>query len=157
MMTLSEAMRVLAAFEREQVQYVLVGSMGMAVLGLVRATRDIDFFVSPDPENVTRLRRALLSVFDDPALEQISPEDLGGDHPALQYVPPTGDYSIDIIARLGEAFCFEDLEWQDATIDGIRVRVATPAMLLRMKRDTLRPQDKADAAALRVRFGLTEE
>lgn len=48
-----------AAFEREGVRYVLIGSMAMAAWGVVRATQDIDFFVDPEADNVDRLRRAL--------------------------------------------------------------------------------------------------
>ena len=33
---LEEAIKILAAFEREGVRYVLVGSMGMAMLGVIR-------------------------------------------------------------------------------------------------------------------------
>jgi hypothetical protein len=65
MMDLAEAKRILAAFEREKVDYVLVGSMAMAAQGLIRATRDLDFFVSPTPENVGRLKVALRSLYDD--------------------------------------------------------------------------------------------
>jgi len=43
------------------------------------------------------------------------------------------------------------------TIDGIAVRVATPLMLFQMKKDTVRPQDRVDAEALRQRFGLEED
>jgi len=42
-------------------------------------------------------------------------------------------------------------------IEGVRVRVATPRMLYRMKKDTVRPQDRLDAEVLRERFSLTEE
>jgi hypothetical protein len=72
-MELEEALRILSAFEREHVEYVLVGSMGMAVLGVIRATRDIDVFVAPDEDNVARLRRALASVFDDPSIDESRP------------------------------------------------------------------------------------
>lgn len=90
-MEFDEAIQILQAFEREGVRYVLVGSMAMAAHGLVRATRDMDFFVSPDAENVERLKRALKAVFaNDPNLDQISAEDLGGDYPAVEYVPPHG-------------------------------------------------------------------
>jgi hypothetical protein len=151
-------MRILAALNREGVRYVLIGSMAMAAQGLIRATRDIDFFVSPDPDNVERLRRALKSVFDgDVNIDQITAADLGGDYPAIEYTPPHGFYSIDILARLGEAFRFEDLEWEELRVDGIPVRVATPRMLYRMKKDTLRPLDKLDAEALRERFGIRED
>jgi hypothetical protein len=39
----------------------------------------------------------------------------------------------------------------------VRVRVATPRTLYRMKKDTVRPQDRLDAQALRERFDLPEE
>jgi hypothetical protein len=154
---LEEALKILAAFDRERVEYVLVGSMGMAVLGVIRATRDIDVFIAPDEDNVARLRRALASVFDDPSIDEITSTDLAGDYPAIQYAPPSGDFSIDLLARLGERFRFDEIEWQEVKVDGIRVRVATPRMLYRMKRDTVRPQDKLDASALRDRFGLEDE
>jgi hypothetical protein len=48
-------------------------------------------------------------------------------------------------------------QWQEVTLDGIRVRVATPRMLYCMKRDTVRPQDKIDASVLRQRFDLEDE
>jgi hypothetical protein len=156
-MELEAALKILAAFDRERVEYVLVGSMGMAVLGVIRATRDIDVFIAPDEANVARLRRALTSVFDDPSIDEITSADLSGDYPAIQYAPPSGDFSIDLLARLGERFRFDEIEWQEVTIDGIRVRVATPRMLYRMKRDTVRPQDKLDASALRDRFELEDE
>jgi hypothetical protein len=158
MLSLEDAKVLLAALEREQVDYVLVGSMGMAVQGLVRATHDVDFFVSPRPENVERLRRALKAAFeDDPNIDSITAEDLGGDYPAIEYTPPHGRYSIDILARLGEAFRHEDLELQEIVWEGIRVRVATPPMLYRMKKDTVRPQDRMDAEWIRERFRIQDK
>jgi hypothetical protein len=157
MMSLEDAKQILAALDREGVRYVLVGSMAMAALGVIRATRDMDFFVSPDSDNVERLKAALRSVFHDPHIDEISAEDLAGDFPAIQYVPPKGDYSLDILSRLGDAFRYEDLESQEMVVDGIRVRVATPRMLYRMKKDTVRLRDKADAAELKETFGLAEE
>ena len=155
MMDLEEAKRILAAFERDGVEYVLVGSMAMAAQGLIRATRDMDFFVSPEPENVARLKRALRSLYDDdPNVDQISAAELAGEYPAVEYTPPHGRYSLDILARLGEAFRYDSLEFETMVLDGIHVRVATPAMLYRMKRDTVRPQDRLDAEAIRLEFGL---
>lgn len=158
MMEFGELKRILAAFEKEGVRYVLVGSMAMAAQGLVRATRDVDFFVSPDAENVDRLRHALKALFEgDPSIDQISAADLGGDYPAVQYTPPHGGYSMDILSRLGEAFRFEDIEAEDVMVQGVRARVATPRMLFLMKKDTIRPQDRMDAETIRNRFGLEEK
>lgn len=156
-MTFEEAMRILAAFDHHHVAYVLVGSMAMAAQGIVRATRDIDVFVSPDESNVGRLKAALKEVFDDPSIELIAAVDLAGDYPAIQYVPPTVDYWIDILARLGEAFRYPDLECEILHLEGVSVRVATPRMLYRMKKDTVRPQDHVDAQILKERFGLEDD
>ncbi len=156
MMTFEEAKTILRALEREGARYALVGSMAMAAQGLVRATRDMDFFVSPEPENIERLKRALRAVFNDPNIDQISATDLAGDYPAIEYVPPHGRFSLDIVARLGKAFTYEDIETEEMAIDDFRVRVATPKMLWRMKKDTVRLQDKADAEWIRREFDIKE-
>jgi hypothetical protein len=80
-----------------------------------------------------------------------------GDYPAVEYVPPHGRYSMDILTRLGEAFCFQDLEWEEFHFGTQSIRVATPRMLYRMKKDSLRPQDRADAERIREAFDLKED
>lgn len=155
-MTFEESKEILRAFHREGVRYALVGSMAMAAQGIVRATRDMDVFVSPDPENVGRLKRALRSVFDDPNIDQISAEDLTGEYPAIEYVPPHGRFSLDIVARLGDAFGYEDIEAEELAVDDFHIRVATPRMLWKMKKDTVRPQDRVDAEAIRQGFKLED-
>lgn len=156
-MTFADAMRILAALERHGVEYVLVGSMAMAAQGIVRATRDMDIFISADEANVARLRTALHEIFDDPSIQQIAASDLAGDYPAIQYVPPSADFWIDILARLGEAFRYANLDFEILRIEGLSVRVATPRMLYRMKKDTVRPQDRLDAQILKERFDLTDD
>lgn len=156
-MTFDEAKEVLAELARQKVEYVLIGSMAMAAQGLPRATRDMGFFIDPRRDNVERLKRALRALFDDPHIEEIDADELAGAYPALEYVPPHGRYSMDILTRLGEAFHFEDIESEEIQIDDFTVRVATPRMLYRMKKDTVRPQDRADAARIRDSFDLHEE
>jgi len=131
--------------------------MAMAAQGVVRATRDIDVVVSAEARNVDRLKTALRELFDDPEIDNIRADELAGEYPAIQYVPPAGDFWIDIVARLGEAFRFADIESEDLVVDGVRVRVATPRMLYRMKKNTVRPQDRLDAQILAERFDLREE
>ena len=156
-MNFAQTKRILSVLERHGVRYVLVGSMAMAAQGIVRATRDLDMFVSPESTNVDRLKAALQELFADPEIETIRAEELGGEYPAIQYVPPAGDFWIDILTRLGTAFQFDDIESEELNIDGVRVLVATPRMLYRMKKDTVRPQDRLDAEVLRERFHLEEE
>ena len=148
---------VLRALAEEHVNYVLIGAVAMMAHGLVRATEDLDFFVNADADNVARLRAALRRVFpDDPAIDEISCEDLAGDYPAIRYNTPDGSFGIDIMSRLGEAFSHEGLEFQEQLFEGVPVRVATPAMLYRMKKATRRWKDRIDAQQLRDRFGLED-
>jgi hypothetical protein len=147
---------LLGALERERVRYKVIGGVAMNLVGLPRATRDLDIFVAADEENVARLRKALDAVFHDPEIAGISAEDLNGAYPAVQYVPPVGQFHVDILHRLGEAWTFDDIETEDVVAEGIRIPVATPAMLVRMKRDTVRLQDRADAERLRARFGVKD-
>lgn len=156
-MRIDEAVRLIAAMERESVEYVMVGSMAMAVNGLVRATRDVDFMVAADEDNIARLRSALRSVFDDPDIDQLDARELAGDYPVVQYFPPNEAYSVDIIARLGHMFSYDDIEWHWMNIEGVRVKVATPRMLYVMKRDTVREQDRVDARRLKEQFALEDD
>jgi hypothetical protein len=147
---------VLAAFEREGVQYVVFGGVALNLQGLARATLDLEVFIAPDEENVDRLKAALRSVFHDPDVDEITAEDLLGSYPAMQYVPPEGAFHVDILTRLGEAFGFLDLESERVDFDGLEVTVVTPETLYRMKKATVRPQDWGDAERLRRRFKLED-
>lgn len=149
-------LEVLRALAREGVDYVLVGAVALGIHGLVRATEDVDLFIRPDGENVERLKRALRSVWDDPEIAGITAQDLAGEYPTVRYGPPGEGFVIDLLSRLGSAFAFEDLEAETVSLEGVPVRVATPATLYRMKKGTVRPIDRADAAALREKFRLEE-
>jgi len=128
----------------------------MAIHGLVRATEVIDLFIRPTGDNVARLKECLRALWDDGSIEEISSEDLLGDYPALRYGPPDDSLSMDILTRLGDAFRYDDLESEMADLQGLPVRVATVDTLIRMKKNTVRMQDRADAEALRWRFGRGE-
>ena len=151
-----ETIRTLfAALRDEHVDYVLVGALAMDVLGIGRLTEDVDLFVRPTPENVDRLRRALHRVWQDQSIDEITAADLAGEYPAIQYVAPDGT-PIDLLARLGEAFAFDDLEATVYRYGDVEVNVATARTLYRMKRDTIRLRDKADAQVLKEKFGLKD-
>lgn len=149
---------MLRAFEAAGLEYVLIGATAMGFHGVVRATEDIDLFIRATPENVERLRQAFKAAYDnDPNIEEITASDLLGEYPALRYYPPSGDLYFDVMTRLGEMASFETVDAEIKVVDGIRVTVATPLALYRLKRGTVRPKDHEDAAALRQRFGLEDE
>ena len=129
----------------------------MNLQGIARATEDVDLFIRPDWENVQRLTTALRSIWDDPDIDQITLEDLRGEYPTVRYGPPGEDFVIDLISHLGEKFHYEDIEAERMKGEDAEIRIATPRTLYLMKKDTVRPIDRADATALREKFGIREE
>lgn len=153
-----ELLRVLRAFESAGLEYVLIGATAMGFHGIIRATEDVDIFLRATSDNVERLRTALRAAYDDdPHVGEITAVDLLGDYPAVRYYPPSGDIFFDIMTRLGDVASFDTVDAEVKEIDGIRVPVATPRALYRLKRGTLRPRDRADAEALRQRFHLDND
>ncbi len=151
-----ELLKLLRAFEAEGLEYVLVGATAMGLHGVIRATEDVDVFVRATAENLARLRNALHSVYEgDASIDEIRDADLLGEYPSVRYYPPTGDMFLDVMTRLGEA-TIETVESEIKEIEGIRVCVATPRALYRMKKATIRPLDRRDAAVLAERFGLKD-
>lgn len=151
--------RLLAVFRAlasREVAYAVFGGIALGLHGLARATRDLDIFIPADASNVERLKEALRDLFDDPSIDEISAEELCGDYPAVRYVPPAG-FGFDILTRLGDAFRYEDLDIEEKRFQDVAVRVVTPRTLWSMKRDTVRPLDRMDAALLAERFGFEEE
>ncbi len=134
--------------------YVLVGGAALNVLGIVRATEDVNIFIEPSVSNIERVKESMRATWHDPAIEEIKAEDILGEYPVIRHGPPESDFTIDLLSRLGDAFRFKDLGWQWTEIAGVAVKVATPETLYRMKASTLRLQDQADAARLKERYGL---
>lgn len=149
--------QLLTALESQQVQYAVFGGAALNLYGLARFTDDLDLFVEPTVANVQKLKASLSAVFEDASIEEISADDLLGEYPAVQYIPPEGTFHVDILTRLGDAFRFDQLQIVRLPFEGIEISVVSPQTLYRMKKDTGRLQDRADAALLRERFSLEEE
>ena len=154
-MDFEKVLALLRALGDQGVEYVLVGAIALTVHGIVRATQDVDLFVRPEAENVARLRAALRLVFpEDSSIDEITASDLAGEYPAMRYNSPDGSLQIDILARLGQAFSYADLHFEEKLYEDVAVRVATPQTLYEMKKQAIRLQDRADAEILKERFGL---
>jgi len=147
---------IIQALNEENVDYVLFGGQAVNLYGILRFTENIGLFVSPTAENVARIRRALCRIWQDPAIDEILAEDLAGEYAVIRYGTPDGFY-IDLVSRLGEAFRFEDVESQLLALGDTPATVATPRMLYRMKSQTIRPIDRADALDLKAKFHLEDE
>ena len=110
--------------------YAIIGAVALNLHGLARSTEDLDIFVEPDAGNIDRLKLALRDAIDDPDIDGITAEDLLGEYPAVQYIPPQGAFHIDILTRLGDAFRFSELETERVPYEDLMVTAVTPRMLV---------------------------
>lgn len=122
----------------------------MAFHGVERVTKDLVIFVKRTPENFTKLRQALTSVFADEAISEITHEELER-YPVLRYGTPE-DYYIDVLDRIGEMFCYDDLEYENIMSQSVPTRVATIVTLIKLKKGTLRPRDHMDVGYLTLKL-----
>ena len=139
-------LKVLKAMEDEGVDYILIGGFAVILHGLPRFTMDMDFFIQMVEQNVHRLRKALYSTFGDSDIEEITFDELAK-YPVIRYGTPSG-FHIDIMAQLGEAATYEDLEYEIMEIQGQKIRVATAETLLKLKEGTMRPEGQGRCALL---------
>ena len=147
---------IIQALNDRNVDYVLFGGQAVNLQGIPRFTEDIALFISPTPENVERLRQALRRIWHDAAIDDIRSEDLCGEYAVVRYGTPDG-FAIDLVSRIGDAFTLADIESEMMPLGDVRVRIATPRMLYRMKRHTIRPIDHGDALDLKVKFHLEDD
>lgn len=137
---------VLESLRKHDVEYILIGGVAVILHGLERLTADLDLFIKLTPVNVEKLREALYSVFQDSSIEEITIDELGK-YPVIRFGTPNGFY-IDIMTHIGEVVGYNDLDYQVAEYEGVKINIATPETLLKLKRDTIRPKDKVDAMFL---------
>lgn len=141
--TVDDVVRIARALEERQARYVLIGGFAVIAHGLARTTKDIDFLVDPDPENVKRLIDAL-SVLEDHAAKDIRPSDLE----EYSVVRVADEVMVDLLATAcGVTWAEANETAESFEIRGQPIRVASPKVLIATKR-TVRPSDAADRAFL---------
>lgn len=132
---------LLAAFNARGAEFLVVGAYALAAHGLVRATKDLDVWVRPEPENAERVLAAL-ATFGAP-LHDLSAEDLS--RPGLIFQIGVEPIRIDVITRIdGVEF---DAAWSDrveARFDDQVVFVLSRHHLIQNKKSAGREQDLLD-------------
>lgn len=132
---------LLAEFNAAGVRYLVVGAHALAAHGHVSATRDLDVWVCPSPENARRVMRAL-EAFGAP-LQDLTQDDLTG--PDLVFQIGVDPVRIDVLTSI-YGVEFEDA-WSDrlaTKFGGVDVCVLSRRCLIENKRSADRPRDRAD-------------
>lgn len=141
----SDLIDLLHEFNVDRVEYLIVGAHALAVYGHIRATKDLDVWVRPEPENANRILSALTR-FGAP-LQGLSPADLTVRGTVFQIgVPPL---RIDLITSI------DGVEFSEAWPDRVEtalgkelVTVISRHHLINNKRAAGRLQDLADIEQL---------
>jgi hypothetical protein len=132
---------LLAEFNVQGVEFLLVGAHALAAHGCVRATKDLDVWVRPDPQNARRVIEAL-KAFGAP-LHDLTEADLSVPGVTFQIdLPPL---RIDILTAIsGVEF---DNAWRsrfESKFADQPAAVLSKKHLFLNKRASGRPQDVAD-------------
>lgn len=140
-------LEIINVLEKEKVDYVLIGEFAMVLYGMPRATQDIDIFIKHCEENIERLQKALFTIFNNKDVFEITFSELKK-YPVIRYGAEEG-YYVDILANIGSAFSFEDLIFEELTIEGHKIKIASVETLYKLKEKTLRAIDKSDLLFLK--------
>ena len=103
-------LKLCEALNREGVKYVVIGGFAVFLHGFPRFTEDINFFIDPSPENISKLKKALSSIYDDPSIDELTVEDFH-QYAVIRYGTPDNFY-VDFIAKIGEMFTFDEMQKQ---------------------------------------------
>jgi hypothetical protein len=137
---------LLAEFNARQVEFLLVGAHALAAHGHVRATRDLDIWVRPSPENANRVLEAIRA-FGAP-LHDLTEKDLAT--PGVIFQIGVEPIRIDLLTVIdGVQF---DEAWAERMISQYGdqpVGVLSREHLMKNKLTVARTQDLADVEALK--------
>lgn len=141
---------LLSEFNAQGVEYLVVGAHALAAHGHVRATKDLDVWVRPDPENGLRVLAALTE-FGAP-LHGLTQQDLTT--PGLIFQMGVAPVRIDILTAI-DGVGFEEawLQRVETSFAGEATQVLSRQHLIRNKRAAGRTQDLADIEWLEKQGG----
>jgi hypothetical protein len=155
----TDFLRVLKAFEDAGVRYVLVGGLAVLLHGVDRLTADIDLVVDLAPDQAARAIDTLLALglqvnapvdprgFADPSVRRRWREESG--LVVLSFWDPQHRCpTVDLFADYPMDFETMYVNAALVPLSAVRVRVASIAHLVAIKRAAGRPRDLEDVARL---------
>jgi hypothetical protein len=145
---------LIAEFNAQGVEYLVVGAHALAAHGIVRATKDLDVWIRPSVDNAPRALRAL-AAFGAP-LHDLTEADLGTE--GLVFQIGIAPIRIDVITKIdGVAFADAWSERVQTRFGDQPTAVLSLRHLIQNKRAAGRLQDLADLEQLQRLVGDPEE
>lgn len=138
-----DVIRICRALNESGARYLLIGGFAVIAHGAGRFTKEIDLLVDDALDNIARVKRAL-SVLADNAAAEVADDDVQR-HVVVRVAD---EVVVDLMGRAcGLSYVEAARDAETLERDGVRIPVASPATLIRLK-DTPRPQDAIDRAFL---------
>lgn len=151
---------VLVALQDAEVRFVLVGGTAVILHGVPRTTADLDIVIDLEASNVRRLGEAMTRLGFCPRAP-VPAADLASAERRREWIEAKGMRAftfhrpgrlldeVDVI--IDTPLVFSELVREARVLEagGLRLPVASPQHLIRMKEATGRDQDAADVDALR--------
>lgn len=152
-----DPVRIFAALQRHEVEYLTIGGVAVNAHGHVRNTRDVDVLIEWSAENMRRLAAALgdldAKLFGvDADLHEIDPHDpedlLSGGNFTLRTV--AGGLDLFDPAEIPGGRPYEEMRPRavEAVVEGVSIRAVGFDDLIRLKRESGRDRDLEDVATL---------
>lgn len=148
---------LLAALERADIRFVVIGGFAVGAHGYPRATKDLDIVPDPEPENLKRLASLLSDLnasvlgAEDFAEDEVVQPDADGLAMGGNFVLATSHGRLDIMQLIGPDLEYSDLDSAavEDEVFGHRVRFCGFEHLVSMKETAGRPEDEIDLRRLR--------
>jgi len=138
-----DVIRICRSLNEAGARYLLIGGFAVIAHGAGRFTKDVDLLVDDSPENVARVKRALV-VLSDNAAAEVADDDVRN-HVVVRIAD---EVVVDLMGRAcGVDYAAAAADAETFEREGVSIPVASPATLIRLK-DTRRPQDAVDRAFL---------
>lgn len=141
--TIEDLVQLCKRLNEAGARYVVIGGFAVILNGFTRTTGDVDLLVDGSPENVARIKEALLYL-PDQAAREIEPEEVA------QYtvVRVADEIIVDLMHKACEV-TYEHTRNHIAyyTVNDVRIPFLMPELLLQTKM-TIRPKDAEDRVFL---------
>src|ERR1044072_554004 len=134
-----DLVRLCAALNTEDAQYIVIGGMAMNRHGMLRATEEINLLLEKSRDNQRRVRKAL-EILPDKAIREVEDNDLD----EFSVVRVADEIVIDLmLSACGITYAETANEIETEEVQGVSIPFASPRLMLRLKQ-TYRDRDIVD-------------
>ncbi len=137
--TLDDLQQLCRHLNEAGVRYVIIGGFAIILNGFIRTTGDVDLLIDSSPENVARIKKALLYL-PDQAVREIAENEVA----KYDVVRIADEIIVDLMHKAcGVTYKDAGDHIQHHQAADVRIPFLKPSLLLRTKM-TMRPKDAED-------------